>query len=164
MIRIVREEDNPKAALMATFTLNETQADAILNMRLRSLRRLEEFEIKKEIGSLEAEQAELTDLVADEAKQWRRVGAEVREMARSSARTPPLAVVAPASKAPRQMWRCRALQTEREPITVVCSKKGWLRGMKGHLAPDAEIKYREGDEERFRFHAQTTDPSARTRK
>ena len=158
VIRIVREEDNPKAALMATFTLNETQADAILNMRLRSLRRLEELEIKKEIGSLEAEQAELTDLVADEAKQWRRVGAEVREMRkvfgkdtalgrrRTGIQGPPADVEVP-----------RAADIEREPITVVCSKKGWLRGMKGHLAPDAEIKYREGDEERFRFHAQTTD-------
>lgn len=158
VIRIVREEDNPKAALMATFTLNETQADAILNMRLRSLRRLEELEIKKEIGSLEAEQAELTDLVADEAKQWRRVGAEVREMRkvfgkdtalgrrRTGIQGPPADVEVP-----------RAADIEREPITVVCSKKGWLRGMKGHLAPEAEIKYREGDEERFRFHAQTTD-------
>jgi len=158
VIRIVREEDNPKAALMATFTLNETQADAILNMRLRSLRRLEELEIKKEIGSLEAEQAELMDLVADEAKQWRRVGAEVREMRkvfgkdtalgrrRTGIQGPPADVEVP-----------RAADIEREPITVVCSKEGWLRGMKGHLAPDAEIKYREGDEERFRFHAQTTD-------
>jgi len=158
VIRIVREEDNPKASLMATFDLNETQADAVLNMRLRSLRRLEEFEIKKEIGGLEAEQAELTDLVADEAKQWRRVGAEVREMRkvfgkdtalgrrRTGIQGPPADVEVP-----------RAADMEREPITVVCSKEGWLRGMKGHLAPDAEIKYREGDEERFRFHAQTTD-------
>jgi topoisomerase IV subunit A len=158
VIRIVREEDNPKAALMATFDLNETQADAVLNMRLRSLRRLEELEIKKEIGGLEAEQAELTDLVGDEAKQWRRVGAEVREMRkvfgkdtalgrrRTGIQGPPADVEVP-----------RAADVEREPITVVCSKEGWLRGMKGHLAPDAEIKYREGDEERFRFHAQTTD-------
>lgn len=158
VIRIVREEDNPRASLMATFELNETQADAILNMRLRSLRRLEELEIKKEIGGLEAEQAELTDLVGDEAKQWRRVGAEVREMRkvfgkdtalgrrRTGIQGPPADVEVP-----------RASDVEREPITVVCSKEGWLRGMKGHLAPDAEIKYREGDEERFRFHAQTTD-------
>ena len=158
VIRIVREEDNPRASLMATFELNETQADAILNMRLRSLRRLEELEIKKEIGGLEAEQAELTDLVGDEAKQWRRVGAEVREMRkvfgkdtalgrrRTGIQGPPADVEVP-----------RAADVEREPITVVCSKEGWLRGMKGHLAPDAEIKYREGDEERFRFHAQTTD-------
>ena len=158
VIRIVREEDNPRASLMATFELNETQADAILNMRLRSLRRLEELEIKKEIGGLEAEQAELTDLVGDEAKQWRRVGAEVREMRkvfgkdtalgrrRTGIQGPPADVEVP-----------RAADVEREPITVVCSKEGWLHGMKGHLAPDAEIKYREGDEERFRFHAQTTD-------
>ncbi len=158
VIRIVREADNPKESLMATFDLNETQADAVLNMRLRSLRRLEELEIKKEIGGLEAEQAELTDLVADEAKQWRRVGAEVREMRkvfgkdtalgrrRTGIQGPPADVEVP-----------RAADMEREPITVVCSKEGWLRGMKGHLAPDAEIKYREGDEERFRFHAQTTD-------
>jgi len=158
VIRIVREEDNPRASLMATFELNKTQADAILNMRLRSLRRLEELEIKKEIGGLEAEQAELTDLVGDEAKQWRRVGAEVREMRkvfgkdtalgrrRTGIQGPPADVEVP-----------RAADVEREPITVVCSKEGWLRGMKGHLAPDAEIKYREGDEERFRFHAQTTD-------
>jgi topoisomerase-4 subunit A len=158
VIRIVREEDDPKGQLILTFDLNETQAEAILNMRLRSLRKLEEFEIKKEIDGLETEQAELSDLVADEAKQWRRLGAEVREMRkvfgkdtalgrrRTGIQGPPAEVDVP-----------RAAEIEREPITVVCSKEGWLRAMKGHLAPDADIKYREGDEERFRFHAQTTD-------
>lgn len=158
VIRIVREEDDPKGQMILTFDLTETQAEAILNMRLRSLRKLEEFEIKKEIDGLDVEQAELTDLVADEAKQWRRVGAEVREMRkvfgkdtalgrrRTGIQGPPADVEVP-----------RAAEVEREPITVVCSKEGWLRAMKGHLAPEAEIKYREGDEERFRLHAQTTD-------
>jgi len=158
VIRIVREEDDPKAELIRTFTLTEVQADAILNMRLRSLRRLEEMEIKREISALEAEQAELQAVVDDPAKQWRRVGAEIRDMRkafgkdtslgrrRTSIQGPPAEVEVP-----------RAAEVEREPITVVCSKEGWLRAMKGHIAPETELKYREGDAERFRLHAQSTD-------
>ncbi|MGZ0190340.1 MAG: DNA gyrase subunit A, partial [Alphaproteobacteria bacterium] len=158
VIRIVREEDHPKTELMRTFDLTELQADAILNMRLRSLRKLEELEIRKEITALEGEQTALLDLVGDEAKQWRRVSAEIREMRkvfgkdtsigrrRTSIQGPPADVEVP-----------RAAEVEREPITVVCSMEGWLRALKGHAAPDTELKYREGDAERFRFHAQSTD-------
>lgn len=158
VIRIVREEDDPKAELIATFDLNETQADAILNMRLRSLRKLEELEIKKEIAELEAEQAELQQLIDDDAKQWRRVGAEIREMRKTfGAETEIGKRRTEVAGPPAEIDVPRTAAVEREPITVVCSKEGWLRAMKGHLDPGAELKYREGDAERFRFHAQTTD-------
>ncbi len=158
VIRIIREEDDPKAELIRTFTLTELQADAILNMRLRSLRRLEEMEIRREMTELETEQAELAELMESDAKQWRRVGAEIRDMRktfgkdtslgrrRTSIQGPPAEVEVP-----------RAAEVEREPITVVCSAQGWLRAMRGHLAADAELKYKDGDQERFRFHAQSTD-------
>ncbi len=158
VIRIVREEDDPKSKLIETFNLSELHADSILNMRLRSLRKLEELEIKKEIADLEEEQSGLQDLVGDTDKQWRKVGAEIRDMRktfgkdtalgrrRTSIQGPPAEIDIP-----------RAADIEKEPITVVCSTEGWLRAMKGHLEPETELKYREGDSERFRFYAQTTD-------
>ena len=158
VIRIVREEDDPKAELISTFDLTELQADAILNMRLRSLRKLEELEIRKEISELEAEQAELESLVADEAKQWRRVGAEVRDMRKTFGKDTPLGRRRTSIQGPpAEVEVPRAADVEKEPITVVCSREGWLRAMKGHIAPETELKYKEGDEERFRFHAQSTD-------
>ncbi len=158
VIRIVREEDDPKGTLIRTFNLTDTQADAILNMRLRSLRKLEELEIKKEISALEEEQTEIEGLVEDTEKQWRKIGAEVRDMRktfgkdtalgrrRTSIQGPPAEIDVP-----------RAADIEKEPVTLVCSAEGWLRAMKGHLERETVLKYREGDAERFRFHAQTTD-------
>lgn len=158
VIRIVREEDDPKAALIQTFTLTELQADSILNMRLRSLRRLEEMEIRTEISALEAEQAELQAVVDDEDKQWRRVAGEIRKMRKTFGKDTSIGRRRTSiSGPPAEVDIPRAAEIEREPITVVCSEEGWLRAMKGHLAPDSELKYREGDGPRFRFHAQSTD-------
>ncbi len=158
VIRIVREEDDPKGELIRAFTLTETQAEAILNMRLRSLRRLEEMEIKREIGGLEAEQTKLDALVADETKQWRRVADEIRHMRKTFGKDTALGRRRTSIQGPpAEVEMPRAADVEREPITVVCSKEGWLRALKGHLAPGTELKYREGDGERFRFPAQSTD-------
>jgi len=157
VIRIIREEDHPKPALIARFTLTDLQAEAILNMRLRSLRRLEEMEIRREHKSLSKEQREVEGLLKDAARRWRKIEGElaaVREQfgqgALGARRTVlgevPLAVEVNADSL-----------IEREPITVVLSDKGWIRAVKGHVADGAELKFKEGDKLRLLVPCQTTD-------
>jgi topoisomerase IV subunit A len=158
VIRIIREEDDPKAEMIARFELTDVQAEAILNMRLRALRKLEEIEIRKEHENLMAEHAELTDLLEDEPLRWRRVGEEIAEIRRAFAPDSPLGrrrtvIGAP----PSDVVVPIEAVVEREAITVVCSAKGWIRALKGHLGEDADLKYKEGDDGRFVLHAETTD-------
>ncbi|WP_425404671.1 DNA topoisomerase IV subunit A [Hwanghaeella sp.] len=158
VIRIIREEDEPKKELIKTFNLTDLQAESILNMRLRSLRKLEEMEIRGEHEKLTAEQAELRTLVGDEDLQWKSISGELSKLKKTFAKETelgrrrtdigdaPTAVVVPLEA-----------MIEREPVTVVLSAKGWVRGMKGHLGEDADIKFKEGDGPRFQIQAQTTD-------
>jgi topoisomerase IV subunit A len=157
VIRIIREHDDAKERMMKRWRLTEVQAEAILNMRLRSLRRLEEIEIKKELKSLGAEQEELEALLADEKRQWKSIIAELDDVKkkfgggalgkrRTEIGAPPAAIQVPVE----------AL-VEREPVTVLCSAKGWIRAAKGHGLNLGEIKYKEGDEGRFVVQASTTD-------
>ncbi|GIX17586.1 MAG: DNA topoisomerase 4 subunit A [Rhodothalassiaceae bacterium] len=159
VIRIIRSEDEPKPVLMARFELTERQADAILNMRLKSLRKLEEMEIRAELDRLLAERAELERLKESPRRQWAALGArfaEVKEMfAPDTALGARRTRFGEAPEAPAQPLE-EAL-VEREPITVVCSERGWVRAIKGHLPPEQELSFKEGDRERFRFHAHTTD-------
>lgn len=158
IIRIVREEDDPKQELMSRFTLSDNQAEAILNLRLRRLHKLREIEIKTEHKELTAEQAQLQALLGDEAARWSRIAVEIRAVRdkigkdsvlaprRTVIGEPPTAVVVPLEA-----------MIEREPVTVVCSKHGWIRTLRGHLPDETDIKYKEGDEARFFLHAETTD-------
>jgi topoisomerase-4 subunit A len=158
VIRIIREGEDPKAEMMVRWELTEVQADAILNMRLRALRRLEEIEIRKELHSLSSEEAQLTRLLASDKRQWRVIAREVGETAaefggetqvgrrRTELATAPEPVEMPAE----------AL-VEREAVTVLCSAKGWIRAVKGHNGSSAEQKYKEGDGPRFAVAAETTD-------
>jgi topoisomerase-4 subunit A len=157
VIRIIREEDQPKPALVARFTLTDLQAESILNMRLRSLRRLEEMEIRREHKALSKEQREVEGLLKDTARRWRKIEGELAavrdkfgEGALGARRTVlgqvPLAVDVNADSL-----------IEREPITVVLSDKGWIRAVKGHLAEGAELKFKEGDKLRLLVPCQTTD-------
>ena len=158
VIRIIREEDEPKPALMKRFKLTDNQAEAILNMRLRSLRKLEEMEIKGEHKELTAEQKELKALVRSDAKQWERVSEEIKDVRNTfGPKTKLGARRTQFSDAPKVEYVPVEAMIEKEPITVVCSKKGWIRSMKGHLAADADIKFKEGDGPRFMLHAETTD-------
>jgi len=156
VIEIIRTKDEPKPILMAEFSLSDRQAEAILNMRLRSLRKLEEMEIGKEREALAAERADLTSLVAEEALQWRRLRSDlkrVKDKFGDERRTE----IKPAEASTREIdW---SAMIEKEPITVILSQRGWIRAMKGHLALDqvAELKWREGDGPFIHFHAQTTD-------
>ncbi|MBS0478844.1 MAG: DNA topoisomerase IV subunit A, partial [Proteobacteria bacterium] len=160
VIEIIRTEDDPKPVMMAEFGLTDRQAEAILNMRLRSLRRLEEMEIRKERDTLEREQGELQLLLSSDARQRTRLKRDLGklrdrygpETALGTRRTA-IEEAAPAREIPLEAM------IEREPITVILSQRGWIRAMKGHveLASADAMKFKEGDGPRFAFHAQTTD-------
>jgi len=158
VIRIIREEDHPKEELIRRFELTERQAEAILNMRLRSLRKLEEIEIRKEFEELTAEKSEIETLLADEGMRWKAVSSEISEIRRTFSKSTELGrrrteVGAP----PPDVVIPMEAMVEREPITVICSEKGWIRAMKGHIADDTELKFKEGDEGKFLVRAETTD-------
>lgn len=159
VIRIIREEDEPKTELMRTFELTDTQAEAILNMRLRSLRKLEEFELKREFDTLTAEKAEKEALLASDERQWAGIAAEVREVRETYSKKTKIGrrrtLFADAPN--RALDDITVALIEKEPITVVLSKKGFLRGMKGHLADFSSLAFREGDGLQLAFHAMTTD-------
>jgi topoisomerase-4 subunit A len=160
VIRIIRTEDRPKAALIARFELTERQAQAILEMRLRQLRKLEEIEIRKEHEALVAEEAELNALLGDEKARWKRIGKEIAELRKWLGDQPDLAPRRTGfADAPSEEMAQAAEETlvEKEPLTVICSEKGWIRAAKGHIAPDAELKFKDGDRGRFVIHAQSTD-------
>ncbi|MFN5997457.1 MAG: DNA topoisomerase IV subunit A [Paracoccaceae bacterium] len=180
VIDIIRYDDDPKAALMAedwskshiramsekdyrppTTTegeLTEVQAEAILNMRLRSLRRLEEMELNAERDALTKERADLADLLDSDRRQWKRIGKDLDEVRKMYGKATTLGA--------RRTQFADATEIEdipyeamidREPITVICSKMGWIRAMKGHVDLAAEQKFKDGDGPRFAFHAETTD-------
>ncbi|WP_051881521.1 DNA topoisomerase IV subunit A [Parvularcula oceani] len=158
VIRIIRFEDNPKAELIKTFDLTEVQAEAILNMRLRSLRKLEEMELKREHKDLKAEQKALRALLKSDEAQWEKIVEQLRETRKSFAQTTPLGRRRTAIEdAPEAEGLGEVDMIEREPVTVVISEKGWTRALKGHVEDFAGIKYKEGDKGRFALHAQTTD-------
>ncbi len=155
VIEIIRTEDEPKTVMMAEFALSDRQAEAILNMRLRSLRKLEEMEIGRERKALVEEREDLSRLVAEEELQWKRLRTnlkKVREKFGDERRTQ-FAEAAPTREID---W---SAMIEKEPITVILSQRGWIRAMKGHLALEqvADLKWREGDSPFIHFHAQTTD-------
>jgi len=158
VIRIIREEDDPKAELMATFELSDMQAEAILNMRLRSLRKLEEMEIRREDKDLKQELRDLKALLKSDDAQWATISDELRAVRK---------VFDPKSglgrrrtvfgDAPSDEEIALDALIEKEPVTVVISEKGWVRTMKGHVEDPAEIKYRDGDGEKFVTPCETTD-------
>ncbi len=158
VIRIIREADEPKPALIAAFGLTENQAEAILNMRLRSLRRLEEIEIRKEHDQLTAERGELLALLADEGKRWAAIAGQVAEIARQfggatalGRRRTELGAAPSAVVVPIEAF------IEREPITVVLSEKGWIRALRGHADNPEDMKFKEGDGLKLALKAETTD-------
>ena len=158
MIRIIRDEDEPKPTLMKTFDLTETQAEAILNMRLRALRRLEEMEIRAEDKALKAERKSLNTLLGSEDKRWAAITDEVREMRKTFGDDPALGPRRSSfADAPTGELMPIEAMVEKEPITVVCSDKGWLRALRGHVEEGHDVRYMDGDKGRFWLHAQTTD-------
>ena len=160
VIQIIREEDEPKAVMMEEFGLTDRQAEAILNMRLRSLRKLEEMEIKRERDALDKERAELAQLIDSPARQRTRLK---RDLAKLRERYAPETQLGRRRTTIEETALAREIpleaMVEREPITVILSQRGWIRAMKGHAAlADIDVsKFKEGDGPAFSFHAQTTD-------
>lgn len=156
VIEIIRTEDEPKAVMIAEFKLTDRQAEAILNMRLRSLRRLEEMEIGKERAALAKEREGLAALIESPARQRTRLKKELAALKEAYADDERRTVVQEQAPARELDW---SQMIEKEPITVILSQRGWIRAMKGHVALSemAELKWREGDGPHIHFHAQTTD-------
>ncbi|RLJ40778.1 DNA topoisomerase IV subunit A [Litoreibacter meonggei] len=182
VIDIIRYDDDPKSGLMfedwgkthpramdekdyvgpspreGEPSLTEVQADAILNMRLRSLRRLEEMELKRERDELMEERAGLEDLLDSEDLQWKKITEQLRDVRKQfgkdsvgGARRTQFAEATEIAEVPMEAM------IDREPVTIVCSKMGWVRAMTGHIDLARELKFKDGDEGRFVFHAETTD-------
>ena len=184
VIDIIRYDDDPKRALMVEdwarehvratsekdyvsplvegadpeVSLSEVQAEAILNMRLRSLRRLEEMELIAERDALMEERAGIEDLLDDEGLQWKRIAEQLRDTRKQfgkdspgGARRTTFAEAGVVADVPLEAMIAR------EPITVVCSQMGWIRAMTGHIPLDRDMKFKDGDSARFAFHAETTD-------
>lgn len=160
VIRIIREEDDAKAVLLKRFKLSDVQAEAVLNMRLRNLRKLEEMEIRREHKDLTEEKAELEKLIGSKARQMTTVKKQIRALHDEFGPATDLGKRrTKAGKAPAMLDVPAEALIEKEPITIVCSEKGWIRAMKGHLETDkiAQISYKDGDSAKFTFHAETTD-------
>ncbi len=159
VIRIIRYEDEPKPALMETFALTDVQAEAILNMRLRNLRKLEETEIRSENEALSAERDQIEALLGSEGKQWDTVAWEIRNVRKTFGPDTELGRRRTSfAEAPvHAEVDIQTAMIEREPITVVVSQKGWIRAMRGHLADMASLTFKEGDALKSAFHAETTD-------
>lgn len=181
VIDIIRYDEDPKAALMredwgrdfvratseADYVppaaggedgLSEVQTEAILNMRLRSLRKLEEMELLREQGALMEERAALEDLLESETLQWDRIAEQLRQVKKTfgkayvhGARRTGFAEAGEVEEVPLEAM------IDREPVTVVCSQMGWIRAMTGHIDLGRELKFKDGDGPRFMFHAETTD-------
>jgi len=160
VIEIIRTQDEPKPLMMAEFGLTDRQAEAILNMRLRSLRRLEEMELRKEHGELAAERDELQKLVLDDKLQKKKLKKDLVAMRKrygsdtaAGKRRTGLEETGPTREIPLEAM------IEREPVTVIMSQRGWIRAMKGHvdLAGTETLKFKDGDGPAYAFHAQTTD-------
>ncbi|NTE57300.1 DNA topoisomerase IV subunit A [Agrobacterium tumefaciens] len=159
VIRIIREEDEPKQVMMAKWSLTDTQAEAILNMRLRNLRKLEEFEIRKEFDELSSEKAEIEALLASDDKQWQTVAWEIGEVKKKYAKATEIGrrrtQFADAPDA--DIEAIQQAMIEKEPVTIVISQKGWIRALKGHMSDTSSLTFKEGDGPKLAFPAQTTD-------
>jgi topoisomerase IV subunit A len=158
VIRIIREEDDAKAVMMARWGLTDLQAESILNMRLRSLRRLEEVEIRKELEQLGAEAADIEKLLGSDRRQWTVLSKEVKATeAEFGGDTDLGRRRTTIGETPEPVEIPVTALIEREPVTILCSEKDWIRTIKGHTVSAAEQRYKEGDGPRFVVPAETTD-------
>jgi topoisomerase-4 subunit A len=159
VIKIIREKDEPKPALMKAFKLTEIQAEAILNMRLRSLRKLEEMEIRREHDTLTKERKELKSLLASKDKQWKKIADEIKSLRDQFGQKTALGRRRTRfAEAPEGVETDLAeAMIEKEPVTVVLSEKGWIRAIKGHLTEPDGLAFKEGDRLKSFVRAQTTD-------
>jgi topoisomerase IV subunit A len=157
VIRIIRSEDEPKPVLMREFRLTDVQAEAILNMRLRSLRKLEEMEIKAEHAQLTEERKGLIELLGSDDKQWDKIAGEIRAIKKQFGKVTPLGKRKTQSAALPQIGvSIEDALIEKEPITIVLSEKGWIRALKGHDADLSKLTFKTDDSLKYAIKAQTT--------
>ncbi|MBV9703916.1 MAG: DNA topoisomerase IV subunit A [Methylobacteriaceae bacterium] len=158
VIRIIREEDEPKEVLKTTFSLSEVQANYILDTRLRSLRKLEEMELRRELEELTIEKGGIEKLLGDPAAQWKTVAWQIREVRKKYGPTTPLGGRRTSFEDAPQTTDSDLAEAmiEREPITVVVSEKGWIRALKGHVADLSSLTYKGDDALKVSFFAETT--------
>ncbi|MGD7069990.1 DNA topoisomerase IV subunit A [Acetobacter sp. AAB5] len=157
VIRIIREEDDAKASLIATFKLTDLQAESVLNMRLRSLRRLEEMEIRKEHDALSAEQAALMALLDSEKQRWKTIERELTGMIKAFGKGRLGERRSTILSAPKPVDISVVEEVEREPLTMILSQKGWVRAVKGHNVDLENQKFKEGDALKLAIPCQTSD-------
>ncbi|MGD0434737.1 MAG: DNA topoisomerase IV subunit A, partial [Acetobacteraceae bacterium] len=157
VICIIREEDEPKPRLVERFTLTDTQAEAVLNMRLRSLRRLEEMEIRREHDKLTKERKGLRALLDNDKARWKRISVELDDIRKKFGSGPLGDRRTELGVAPAAADFTFEAFVEREPITVILSDKGWIRAVRGQVADPAELKFKEGDKLRLLLPCHTTD-------
>ena len=158
VIKIIREEDEAKPALMRRFKLTDTQAEAILNLRLRALRRLEEMEIRTENDNLLKEQGALKSLLGSEERQWASISEDIKQLKEKFSKKTLLGKRrTDFAEAPEMDVDFDQAMIEKEPITVICSDKGWIRAMKGHIEDTSTLTYKDGDAAKFMVQAMTTD-------
>jgi topoisomerase-4 subunit A len=158
VIRIIRREDEPKPVMIKKWKLTDNQAEAILNMRLRALRKLEEIEIKTEHDKLSQEKKELNRLLKDEDRRWARIGEEIEEIRKRFGEKTELGRRrTEVGEAPADVDVPIEALIEREPMTIICSAKGWLRAFKGHLEDTSDLKFKEGDGPKYAIKAESTD-------
>jgi len=155
VIEIIREEDKPKEVLISYFSINEIQANAILDMRLRSLRKLEEIELKKELSDLQNELDEINKILNSEDNQWKQIYTDIKNLKKEFVEIGERRTLIEDLPVVDDFDEDQFIT--KEPITIILSEQGWIRTQKTHLSDDIEIKYREGDKEKFRVHALTTD-------
>lgn len=158
VIRIIREEDEPKQVLKSTFELSDVQVDYVLDTRLRALRKLEEMELRKEHAELGEERKDVEALLADEQRQWKIITAQIRELKKTLGGQTPLGKRRTTFEtAPEAAdFDLAEAMIEREPITVVVTKKGWIRALKGHVADLSPLQFKGDDALDVAFFAQTT--------
>ncbi len=158
VIRIIRNEDEPKPVMIARFGLTDVQAEAILNMRLRSLRKLEEIEIRTEHGQLTEEKKALIELLGSDEKLWARISAEIKDIKKRFGKSTPLGKrKTGAAELPLIDGSLEETMIEKEPVTIVLSEKGWIRALRGHDADLAKLAFKTDDTLKYAIKAQTTD-------
>ena len=159
VIKIVREKDEPKPALMQAFKLTDVQAEAILNMRLRSLRKLEEMEIRREHDALTQERKDLKGLLGSEDKQWAKIAGEIKALKEQFGQKTALGRRRSSfDEAPEGVdFELAEAMIEKEPVTIVLSEKGWIRSIRGHQTAPESLSFKEGDRLKRLVRAQTTD-------
>ncbi|MEY4092054.1 MAG: hypothetical protein RLZZ496_1236 [Pseudomonadota bacterium] len=158
VIKIIREKDDPKAELIKAFKLNDVQAEAILNTRLRSLRKLEEMELKREFDTLTEEKSQIESLLSSPDKQWKAISWQIREVKKSFGPDTKIGKRRSTLGEAPEMGDIDLMEAmvEREPLTVVLSEKGWIRALKGHVTDLSNLQFKGDDALKLSFHTETT--------